>query len=291
MTSQPLSPPARALLRSAQAALPLSQTLWADLERGLRVPVSDLETEVLALQDAGVVLGAWLEPNPAHGGARETLVPGPPSGSALARWTARTRASVMGSGAGTPGIRWWKAGLVLPVTADGGWEPLAPEKERTRVVRDRDVEEAPPLGELHDGVCAYFATPRPMKPGTEPLAEAATALGLAPDDVRRAAADAIVTGRARRFALRASANALGWRGCGIACWKLEGADLPRAANAIAGISASMDVCERAPGGELDANLTALLLGPEPGDGRTLAERIAEQWGKPLAQWIELEGLV
>src|SRR5690606_21281298 len=55
-------------------------------------------------------------------------------------------------------------------------------------------------------------------------------------DPRAAITRVVLSRLARRFALRLSPTALGWQGCGLACWSLGSDDVERAAGALAAIT-------------------------------------------------------
>ena len=84
-------------MRSGMAALPFGANFWGDLARGMRIEEKRAVSWVEQLQQADVLRGAWLEPNPDFPRLHERIVFGDPPDGALARWTALCDRGLVGS--------------------------------------------------------------------------------------------------------------------------------------------------------------------------------------------------
>jgi hypothetical protein len=112
-------------------AVPFERDPWGTVAQGLRMDRDVLVAALIELQQAGVILGVWGEPNPALVEARETLVEFPdensyqPAHGQVVRWRARkphggwlASITAIGRSAGTgwEATRFAKAGLPLQGT-------------------------------------------------------------------------------------------------------------------------------------------------------------------------------
>jgi len=263
------------LLKSGQAALPVTRDFWGDLSRGLGATTEEIGEALELLYAAGLVEGAWTEPNPALDDWREALVAEEPGDRAIVRWHGGALHSVV-----TPvenawlSQSWFKSGFLLDFERGGA--DFSPQRERTTSAR------------ACTGSWDFILPPARITPSQSPWEHWGKRLSMDPERVRREAAHAVAAGHFQRFAWRVRPAALGFEGCGMACWKLAEAEAPRAAVALAELRATGDVCVRLPTAQHPFNLTALVLARRPGDGERLAHEIGGKWGRPLGRWIDLE---
>jgi hypothetical protein len=227
----PSDPRILKFLKSTKAAFPLGRDPWADLAHGLFATETEVRTWVEELNLAGALLGTSAEPNVHHPTIRESLHIGP---AIDARWTANTADGIIAShwssgtvaDSGWQAEQWFKMGLSLDLRVPGEQsDPFAASSDRSLMPESPAEWPSAELGA--DGELRALSRPIPLDPQTEfwPNLAAATKL---PDP--RASIPRVVLSRlARRFALRLSPTALGWHGCGLACWKLDEKDAPRAA--------------------------------------------------------------
>lgn len=261
-------PEIQKLLRSGAAALPLTADPWGALANGLRLTREDLGSALNQLSARGIVLGWWLEPNP----ARQDFADG--TALPVLRWSSSSyRAQLPASGP----ARWFKVGLplVLEETVEA---LLGPDPDRTY-----RVEEAlpPPPHEPHRPLVEWLSVPRPADVFTSPWDAAGEAIGMDPADVVSVIRRLIIHRIVRRFSLRVAPAAAGWNGCGLAEWELPPEIAPQAAESLAAIRATGDVWTSPRG------VHALFLARTADLSRATAEAIATQWSRPLARWQPL----
>jgi DNA-binding Lrp family transcriptional regulator len=274
------------LLKSAMAALPLREDFWAVLAHGIGVTTPQLGLLLEELYSCDAARGLAGEPNPLVPDSPEVLCRTdllPPD--AIVRWRADGLASILRPAAppagAVPALGWFKVGWLPDLTLPDSEDLLAASTDRSLL--DIEPPRTPDADEtLVATVRAHFETPRPFLPPATPWEQAAQALGLSPDAIRDTVARLVLTRQWRRFALRLDLGALGWRGVAVAGWRIEDPEVARAAQALARVTGSGDVALRPAGGSLDCNLTALLVGREPGAGMDAALRIADRWNRPLA---------
>lgn len=289
MNAHPLladRPEMRALLRSGAAALPFGQGFWGELARGMRVEEERVASWVAQLQDARVLEGFWLEPNPDHPAAREALVRGPiPGGpipgSTVIRWQAGSLASVL-VGPGEPqgldkAIAWHKAAPTPPLD-DPMPADFAVEEDRTLFVspeeHGRTDEDSTPAEEA---LFRAMSTPSRLDHPATPYSVAAELLG-GDADARAALAGCVVKRRARRLSWRVRPAAAGFGGMALAEWLVPVAAASKAAAALARVRLAGDVAQRDPGGRAGARITAVLWGRSGAEAADLARRIGAKWG-------------
>jgi len=280
------------LLKSTQAAFPIGRNPWDDLARGLSATREEIADWMDELNRAGAVTGAWAEPNVHHPSIGESLVSRDASN---ARWSASTSAGDITSqwswegeiSDGWPAERWFKIGIALDLRAAAETaDPFAPSQDRT------SMPESPiewPKLEVEAGMdLVALSEPTPLNP-RQPVWETLVEKTDLTDP--RAAVQRVVLSRlARRFALRLSPTALGWRGCGLACWSLESSDAERAAGALAAITCTGDVAIRKPTTDWPFNLSAVILGHAPDSGKEIAAGISRKWGRDLGRWVGFQSL-
>lgn len=305
------------LMRSGQAALPLTPAFWTELSEGLEIPAAELDEHIATLYDQGFVDGIGAEASPCGPGIGEALMPAsaldamlPSATTVIAtRWRARMidgsellsvavlptqgRAATMSANAAQwPSIDWWKAGTNVDLNAiDGDVKRrdgalLAPTTDRTMGTRPIDSGRIQPLTVGEERALLLTEVRRLLPAGGTPWDLAARG-PVGGDDVRKGLTALMVRKVVRRFSLRLRLHALGWRGCGMACWKLDDAEAPMAAESLAGIKGTGDVCLRKPTTAWPFNVSALVLGFDDGAGERAAANIARQWGRPLGRWVPL----
>ncbi|MBX3727709.1 MAG: Lrp/AsnC family transcriptional regulator [Candidatus Sumerlaeia bacterium] len=274
------------LLKTTMAALPLREDFWSVLAHGIGVTTPQLGALLEELYACEAARGLAGEPNPLDPDCPEALCRTdllPPE--AAVRWRADGFASALLPAAppagAAPALGWYKVGWLPDLTLPDTEDLLAASTDRSLL----DVEPVRPAEaeqETLEAVRAYFETPRRWLPPRTPWEQAAEALGLSPDVVRDTVARLVLARRWRRFAMRLDLGALGWRGVAVAGWRIEDPEVARAAQALARVTGSGDVALRPAGGAFDCNLTALLIGRQPGVGMDAALRIADRWNRPLA---------
>lgn len=293
------------LLRSTAVAFPFAPDPWAALGQGLRIPQDEARRLVQALQDRGVVQGLWGEPNPAEPGREEVLavqdVPPSLAAPAVLRWAGED-----------PEGRWWcswsaprregeepapgaargaaralhKLGTPL-VAAQGTEALLSPGADRSYTVAERPP--APPFPPEIEAFAQRLHHPVPIPADRDFWPWLAEVAQMPADKTLRAARELVMAGRWRRFALRVSPVAAGWRGCGLAFWDFPENDLRgQAAAALAGLAATGDVAQRRPTAEAPGHLAALFMARREGEGETAAAEVARQWNRPLVRFVPLE---
>lgn len=305
------------LMRSGQAALPLTPAFWAELADGLEIPAAELDEHLATLYAAGFVDGIGAEASPCGPGIGEAMMPAsaldallPSASTVIApRWRARMAdggelvsvailptqgrpATMAANAAQWPSIDWWKAGTNVDLNAIDGDAAardralLAPTTDRTMGTRPIDGGRLQPLTVGEERALLLTQVGRLLPAGGTPWD--ATARGpVAGEDVRKGLTALMVRKVLRRFSLKLNLTALGWRGCGMACWKFDDAEAPMAAESLAGIKGTGDVCLRRPTAAWPFNVSALVLGFDDGAGERAANNIARQWGRPVGRWVAL----
>ncbi len=279
------------LLKSTQAAFPLGRDPWDDLARGLFATREEVGAWVGDLQASGILLGLCAEANVQHPEVGETL-DFANHGIEPLRWRAASDEGVLVSRwrlrePGMPGWqagKWFKIGILIDVGADPEqWDPLAASADRTmlpesptkwQAAEERFKACLTPLSRLH----ALDV----RKPFWETFGDG--------ERMREALHQLLIQRLARRFSVRLNPMALGWKGCGLACWSLDAIDVQRAAGALAAVACTGDVAIRAPTTEWPYNLSAVILGHAPGSGKKIAAEISRRWGRDLGRWIDFEAL-
>lgn len=305
------------LMRSGQAALPLTPAFWTELSDGLEIPAAELDEHMATLYERGFVDGIGAEASPCGPGIGEAIMPAtaldallPSAATVIApRWRARLddgseivsvamlptqgRPATMASSAVYwPSVDWWKAGTNVDLNMVDGDRAtreaalLAPTTDRTMGTRPIDAGRIQSLT-VGEERALTLTSVRRLAPADGTPWQAAARGAVGPDDVRKGLTALMVRKVVRRFSLRLGLAALGWRGCGLACWKLDDAEAPLAAESLAGIKATGDVCLRKPTAAWPFNLCALVLAFDDGAGQRAADNIARQWGRPLGRWVPL----
>ncbi len=279
-------------LKSTQAAFPLGRDPWADLAHGLFASDSEVREWVDDLNAAGAIVGMWTEPNVRHPAISETLCIGEPPG---VRWSAQTGDGTLASrwqhGAeateGWPAERWFKIGMALDLRVPGEQsDPFSASPDRSLI--PETPNEWPRIDPEVVAELRALSQPVPLQSDIPFWSYLQSATRL-PDP--RASIPRVVLSRlARRFALRLSPTALGWRGCGMACWRLADEDAPRAAAALAAITCTGDVAIRTPTADWPFNVSAVLLCHGEGSGEKNAAEISRRWGRDLGRWIGFQVL-
>lgn len=288
----PLSAEAVRFLFSGQAALPVTADFWGSLVIGHRMDAGALHDLVRELQDAGVLAGFGGEIDPAHGGFREAIVRSVPD-RAVVRWSGGGLSSVcipesVHAAAPWPSVKWLKIGAPFARgAAPQVGDVFAPETDRTLLVREEETRPSAPRTPEQDRVFAVATAPVLFDPPRSPWEQLADLAGTTPAAAREAVMHLVLQRRWRRFALRANAGAAGWRGSGLACWKVDSAHVERAAAALASVAATGDVCLRAPIDGFPFNVAALLPAFEEGSGERTAHGISRKWGIPLGAWLPM----
>lgn len=278
------------LLKSAQAALPMTAAFWDDLSRGLGIAPERLAHLLERLQGEGLVAGAWGEPNPASPDFRETLHFGnaPPAQEDLVRWRSDAVTSILSrDNTGWPAQRWWKVGTLPDWNLGEPRQLLAASTDRTSLVPDEQPAAPSPPSAEERAVLRLLSKPLRLAPPQTPWDGLGEQAAITPEQARRAVASLILSRRWRRFALRLNLHTMGWRGCGLACWRIEDDQAPRAAQALARIRGTGDVTLRRPTADWPFNLIALLIAADDGAGEHAARLIGEQWGREPGRWLPL----
>lgn len=292
------------LVRSGQAALPVTATFWADWARGLGVEPRQLAEDIRVLQEAGVVAGARGEANVAQLGVTEAIFasdrfPDPDAIPTVVRWRVRTddgrelvAAAILGGADEPPegalmSSRWWKVGLQFDWAAEARGESLLePSRDRTPLLRD--IDQQPPKERTSEMEALWKAATASivLDPSVEPWEELARRSERTAEEARKGLGQLIVDGPLRRFGLAINPTRAGLQGIGMARWDLEGEDAEGAARALSATRGVVEVCIRQDNNGRSA-LYALLGGRAPDSGRETAENISRQWNRPLAEWTGL----
>lgn len=282
-------------------AVPFERDPWGTVAQGLRMDRDVLVAALIELQQAGVILGVWGEPNPALVEARETLVEFPdensyqPAHGQVVRWRARkphggwlASITAIGRSAGTgwEATRFAKAGLPLQGTGATA-DLLRSGADRTHLVNGDRIH-IPPLEYEEVQVADRVLNPIPIDPALSFWSQLSAGIPRGEEETRLLARKLVYHQVWRRLAVRLNPAKLGWSGCGLACWKLTDEELAEAATALAAIQSTGDVVVRRATAAWPYNLSAVLLARESGGGKSAAEKISAQWGKQLGCWLDLE---
>jgi hypothetical protein len=281
-------------LKSTQAAFPVSRDPWQDLSQGLSATREEIACWIDDLQGNGAIHGIWTEPNVHHPEIHESLDFATHAVEPT-RWTAPTHEVILASCwrmrdremKGWQSTKWFKIGIMIDVGADADhWDPFAPSTDRT-MAPEAPREWAIPREYIEISLVPYSRLQGldPRKPFWEEFGRESTG-----DSAREVVQQLLIHRLARRFALRLSPTALGWRGCGLACWSLESKDVERAASALAAITCTGDVAIRKSTTEWPFNLSAIILNHAPGSGKKTAAEISRRWGRDLGRWIDFQSL-
>ncbi len=280
------------LLKSAQSALPVTRDPWHDLAYGIGLSREELTDKLLDLQERGILLGMMGETNIAHPLYRELIVLRNIPNPERERWISTGQTASLWKHyyelTDRKPDRIVKAGLLLPWPGEGEKiNLLAPSSDRTPLVRDDDPAIKKSITRQQEKLFEMLARPIPVDPTRTPWEQIAElSASFTPEEVRQDLMQLILAKRFRRFAFRISPKAAGFQGCGMAYWKLDEADAPRAAQALAAVRGTGDVIIRSD--NFMYNLTAVFLGDEPGSGKTAALDASQQWNRELGNWMDLE---
>jgi hypothetical protein len=279
------------LLKSTQSAFPLGRDPWEDLARGLFATREEIGAWIAELQTSGILLGLCAEPNVQHPEIGESL-DFAEHGIEPTRWAAACNEGVLVSrwrlrDRGMPGWqaeKWFKIGIMVDVgTAPDQWDPLAASGDRTM------IPESPPKWQMAEERFEVHLAPLSRLHTLDARRLFWESLGDG-DQARAALQQLLILRLARRFSVRLNPAALGWKGCGLACWSLDPTDAVRAAGALAAVVCTGDVAIRKPTTEWPYNLSAVIHGHAPGSGKKTAAEISHRWGRDLGRWIDFQSL-
>ncbi|MCB2154015.1 hypothetical protein KQI84_03960 [bacterium] len=281
------------LLRSGQAALPVTKDFWNDLAYGIGIKAGDLRSGLEDLYAAGLSAGFWGEPNPSHPNIGEALLQGDVQDESLCvRYLLETEMGVLTSVAGeqrsmdaggSPSIRWFKTGWSPNLSLPEQENLLEAGADRSTLIKDQP--EAKAIPDEDRPVWEALKTPRRLLSATSPWEQIGDLCGIQPEEARMAIQRLTMNKFWRRFALKLNPTAMGWEGCGLACWQLRDEDASKAANAVSLIRGSGDVCLRTLSDSLPYNLMVLLIGRHADSGMLAAEEISRRWNVELGRFI------
>jgi len=286
------NPKAKKLLHSIQSAFSVQSNPWNDLQVGLGLESSEFELIWSSLRREGVINGVRFQIDPSAEEFCEFLVPlgeDEPEGlirdrivgDSLAFASVITEADAKPEYLeyAWPAERWLKVGTYFDLN-DGMNSPeelMKPMTERTFFVKPPKHQPLPFSDDLKDQMMALH---EPVAVSMEEsiwksIGEVwnITNLNVVREDVSKI----ILTKRARRFHAAISPEKIGYAGKALIGWNIDPDQVDRAAQALASIRASADVCIRKPTAKVPYNLSAILYGPDNAGVEQIRDIIAEKW--------------